>query len=56
MRDMMQAPSLSRLRQAYLDPSINLIYGKMREEIEQCRKAREEAQNELQSWQFTPDR
>ncbi|CAF0739979.1 unnamed protein product [Rotaria sordida] len=55
MRDMMQTPSLSRLRQTYLDPSINLIYGQMRDEIEQSRKARDEAQNELHSWQFTPD-
>ncbi|CAF3645578.1 unnamed protein product [Rotaria socialis] len=55
MRDMMQTPSFSRLRQTYLDPSINLIYGKMRDEIEHSRKAREEAQKELHSWQFTPD-
>ncbi|UJR34015.1 hypothetical protein I4U23_021429 [Adineta vaga] len=55
MRDMMQTPSLARLRQTYLDPSINLIYGQMREEIEHSRKARDEAQNELQAWQFTPD-
>jgi hypothetical protein len=55
MRDMMQTPSLGRLRQTYLDPSINLIYGQMREEIEHSRKARDEAQNELQAWQFTPD-
>ncbi|CAF3343415.1 unnamed protein product [Rotaria sp. Silwood1] len=55
MRDMMQTPSLSRLRQTYLDPSINLIYGRMRDEIEQSRKACDEAQNELHSWQFTPD-
>jgi len=56
MRDMMQTPSLGRLRQTYLDPSINLIYGQMRDEIENSRKARDEAQNELQAWQFTPDR
>ncbi|CAF2117805.1 unnamed protein product [Rotaria magnacalcarata] len=55
MRDMMQTPSFSRLRQTYLDPSINLIYGQMRDEIEHSRKAREEAQNELHAWQFTPD-
>lgn len=52
----MQTPSLSRLRQTYLDPSINLIYGQMRDEIEHSRKAREEAQNELQAYKFTPDR
>lgn len=55
MRDMMQTPSLNRLRQTYLDPSINLIYGKMRDEIEHCRKARDEAQNELHSLKFTSD-
>jgi hypothetical protein len=56
MRDMMQTPSLSRLRQTYLDPSINLIFGQMRDEINQNRKARDEAQNELQAFQFTSDR
>jgi hypothetical protein len=53
---MMQTPSLGRLRQTYLDPSINLIYGQMRDEIDNSRKARDEAQNELQAWQFTSDR
>ena len=56
MRDMMQTPSLGRLRQTYLDPSINLIFGQMRDEIDRSRKARDEAQKELQAWQFTPDR
>lgn len=55
MRHMMQAPSVTRLRQTYLDPSINLIFGHMREEIEQTRLARDEAQNELQACQFTSD-
>jgi hypothetical protein len=56
MRDIMQVPSLARLRQTYLDPSVNLIFGQMRDEIDQSRKARDEAQNELQALQFTPDR
>ncbi len=56
MRDMMQTPSSSRLRQTYLDPSMNLIFGQMRDEIDQSRKARDEAQNSLQACQFTSDR
>lgn len=56
MRDMMQTPSLARLRQTYLDPSINLIYGQMRDEIEHTRKARDDVQSDLQSREFTPDR
>ena len=56
MRDMLQTPSLSRLRQMNLDPSINLIFSQMRYEIDQSRKARDEAQNELQACQFTSDR
>ena len=56
MRDMIQTPSLGRLRQTYLDPSINLIVGQMRDEIDRSRKARDEAQSELQGWQFTADR
>ena len=56
MRDMMQTPSLGRLRQSYLDPSINLIFGQMRDEVDRSRKAQADAHNELQAWQFTPDR
>jgi hypothetical protein len=56
MRDMMQVPSLSRLRQTYLDPSMNLIFSQMRDEIDQNRKARDETQNELQALQFTSNR
>ncbi|CAF4407521.1 unnamed protein product, partial [Adineta steineri] len=56
IRHLMQIPSLSRLRQTYLDPSINFIFDQMRDEIDQCRKARNEAQNELQAFQFTSDR
>ena len=56
MRVMMQTPSLNRLRQTFLDPSINLIFGQMRDEIERTRKARDETQNELDACQFTPDR
>ncbi|CAF1116498.1 unnamed protein product [Adineta steineri] len=55
IRHLMQIPSLSRLRQTYLDPSINFIFDQMRAEIDQCRKARNEAQNELQAFQFTSD-
>lgn len=56
IREMMQTPPLARLRQTYLDPSINLIYGQMRDEIEHTRKARDDAQSDLQSREFTPDR
>ena len=56
MRDMMQTSSLSRLRQTYLDPSMNLIFSQMRDEIDQSRKVRDEAQNELQAVQFTSNR
>ena len=56
MRDMIQVPSLSRLRQTYLDPSMNLIFSQMRDEIDQSRKVRDEAQNELQAVQFTSNR
>ncbi|CAF0936401.1 unnamed protein product [Didymodactylos carnosus] len=54
LRDV-QVPSFTKLRQTYLDPAINLIFQRMRDELDACRKAREEAQNELQAWQFTPD-
>jgi len=44
------------LRQANLDPGVNLLFGKMREELQQTKDKLEQAQSELSAWKFTPDR
>nr|CAB3267774.1 pre-mRNA-splicing regulator WTAP-like [Phallusia mammillata] len=43
------------LRQANLDPGVNLLFGKMREELQQTKDKLEQAQSELSAWKFTPD-
>ena len=44
------------LRQTNLDPGINLLFGKMRDELHQTKSKLEQAQSELSAWKFTPDR
>lgn len=39
-----------------VDPAINLLFLKMKSELEQTKDKLEQAQNELSAWKFTPDR
>lgn len=45
-----------QLRAALLDPAVNLLFERMRREVEAMRTRLEETQNELSAWKFTPDR
>ena len=51
-----QQPSAAQLRSAMVDPAINLLFLKMKGELEQTKDKLEQAQNELSAWKFTPDR
>lgn len=51
-----QQPSAAQLRSSMVDPAINLIFLKMKAELEQTKDKLEQAQNELSAWKFTPDR
>uniref|UniRef100_A0A3B3ZCQ9 Pre-mRNA-splicing regulator WTAP n=1 Tax=Periophthalmus magnuspinnatus TaxID=409849 RepID=A0A3B3ZCQ9_9GOBI len=51
-----QQPSAAQLRSAMVDPAINLVFLKMKTELEQTKDKLEQAQNELSAWKFTPDR
>ncbi|XP_077541620.1 pre-mRNA-splicing regulator WTAP-like isoform X2 [Haemaphysalis longicornis] len=44
-----------QLRAALLDPAVNLLFERMRREVEAMRTRLEETQNELSAWKFTPD-
>lgn len=44
------------LKQAFLDPSVNLLFAKMKTEIKETKEKLERSQNELSAWKFTPDR
>ncbi|XP_061097295.1 pre-mRNA-splicing regulator WTAP [Conger conger] len=50
-----QQPSTAQLRTSMVDPSINLFFLKMKNELEQTKDKLEQAQNELSAWKFTPD-
>ncbi|KAH7937624.1 hypothetical protein HPB49_013775 [Dermacentor silvarum] len=45
-----------QLRAAMLDPAVNLLFERMRHEVDSMRSRLEETQNELSAWKFTPDR
>lgn len=51
-----EAPGVSALRSALLDPAVNLLLQKLRQELATTRTRVEETQNELSAWKFTPDR
>ncbi|XP_055694183.1 pre-mRNA-splicing regulator female-lethal(2)D isoform X2 [Lutzomyia longipalpis] len=50
-----QAPGPSALKNALLDPAVNLLFQKLKTELMQTRARLEETQNELSAWKFTPD-
>ncbi|GAB0087768.1 Pre-mRNA-splicing regulator female-lethal(2)D [Sergentomyia squamirostris] len=50
-----QAPGPNALKNALLDPAVNLLFQKLKAELMQTRARLEETQNELSAWKFTPD-
>ena len=51
-----QNPSAAQLRSMLLDPAINLMFQRMKKEMEVAKDKQEQAQNDLAAWKFTPDR
>lgn len=51
-----QVPTVAQLRAALLDPAVNLVFERMRKEVDSLKARLEETQNELSAWKFTPDR
>ena len=51
-----QAPSAAALRSALLDPAVNILIQKLRQELITTKAKLEDTQNELSAWKFTPDR
>lgn len=50
-----QAPAQAALRSALLDPAVNILFQKLKNELQQTKAKLEETQNELSAWKFTPD-
>lgn len=49
-------PSATALRSALLDPAVNILIQKLRQELQSTKAKLEDTQNELSAWKFTPDR
>ncbi|XP_065057774.1 pre-mRNA-splicing regulator WTAP-like isoform X2 [Rhopilema esculentum] len=50
-----QTPATSQLKSTLLDPSVNLLFEKMKTELGETKDKLEQAQNDLSAWKFTPD-
>lgn len=50
-----QLPSTYQLESTLVDPAVNLMFEKMKSEVESAKTKVEEMQNELSAWKFTPD-
>ena len=51
-----QNPSTNQLKTTLLDPSVNLLFEKMKSELGDTKEKLEQAQNDLSAWKFTSDR
>lgn len=50
-----QPPANHQLDNTLIDPALNLMFEKMKCEVESAKTKVEEMQNELSAWKFTPD-
>ena len=46
----------SGLKHSLLDPAINLLFERLKRDLDSAKTKMEENQNELSAWKFTPDR
>lgn len=51
-----QVPGSAQLRSTLLDPAVNLMFERMKKELDLMKAKLEETQNDLSAWKFTPDR
>lgn len=50
-----QNPSSIQLRSTLLDPAVNLLFQRMKTDLDSEKEKLEQAQNDLNAWKFTPD-
>ena len=51
-----QNTSAAQLRTMLLDPAVNIMFQRMKKEMDASKEKLEQAQNDLAAWKFTPDR
>ena len=58
IHDLKQAQSQNtvNLHSMALDPAVNLVFQKMKSELNSTKEQLEQAQSDLSAWKFTPDR
>lgn len=58
IHDLKQAQSQNtvNLHSMALDPAVNLVFQKMKSELQSTKEQLEQAQSDLSAWKFTPDR
>jgi hypothetical protein len=49
-------PTTAQLQSTLIDPAVNLMFDKMKKEVDSSKAKVEEMQSELNAWKFTPDR
>ena len=47
---------MAPLRNMLLDPAVNLLFQRMKKEMDVYKEKLEQAQNDLAAWKFTADR
>ncbi|XP_028414076.1 pre-mRNA-splicing regulator WTAP-like [Dendronephthya gigantea] len=50
-----QNPAGAQLRSTLLDPAVNIVFQRMKSELDETKEKLEQAQNDLSAWKFTPD-
>lgn len=48
-------PGHASMKQCLLDPAVNLLFERLKRDLDSARAKMEETQNELAAWKFTPD-
>lgn len=46
---------MAALRSVLLDPAVNILFQKLKSELQATKARLEDTQNELSAWKFTPD-
>ncbi|XP_077977101.1 pre-mRNA-splicing regulator WTAP-like [Glandiceps talaboti] len=55
LADLKQNSSSAQLRSILLDPAINILFQRMKKDLEETKDKLEQAQNEMSAWKFTAD-
>lgn len=55
LQDMQNLISTTKIRQTFVDPSVNIVLNQLKKELDENRKQKEDALNELNAYKFTSE-